>query len=177
MDSVALVEGLALTARSAARTLSTATGAERKAALEAIAQALEARSAEILAASKSSASGAPLQKVDTQVVDLGGPTPTNSKPDDDSNKIDTTKAAKSAAAPTTKSSDASADTQLELGGGKKTMKEDEQVEDEVIVEDKIDVSEDINALFADDATISEEFKTKDEKNEYDHTYKIYNKKK
>ena len=98
--------------------------------------------AEILAASKSSASGAPLQKVDTQVVDLGGPTPTNSKPDDDSNKIDATKAAKSATAPTTTSSDASADTQLELGGGKKTMKED------------------VDAMFADDETISEEFKSK-----------------
>ena len=98
--------------------------------------------AEILAASKSSASGAPLQKVDTQVVDLGGPTPTNSKPDDDSNKIDTTKAAKSATAPTTKPSDASSDTQLELGGGKKTMKED------------------VDAMFADDETISEEFKSK-----------------
>lgn len=98
--------------------------------------------AEILAGSKSSASGAPLQKVDGQVVDLGGPTPTNSKPDDDSNKIDTTKAAKSATAPTTQSSDASADTQLELGGGKKTMKED------------------VDAMFADDETISEEFKSK-----------------
>jgi hypothetical protein len=98
--------------------------------------------AEILAGSKASASGAPLQKVDGQVVDLGGPTPTNSKPDDDSNKIDATKAAKDATAPTTKPSDASADTQLELGGGKKTMKED------------------VDAMFADDETISEEFKSK-----------------
>ena len=73
---------------------------------------------------------------DSSVVDLGGPTPTNSKPDDDSNKIDATKAAKSATAPTNKPSDASADTQ------NKTMKED------------------IDALFADDATISEEFKSK-----------------
>jgi hypothetical protein len=98
--------------------------------------------ADILAQSKSSASGMPLQKVDGEVVDLGGPTPTNSKPDDDSNKIDVTKAAKSATAPTTKASDASADTQLELGGGKKTMKED------------------VDAMFADDETISEEFKSK-----------------
>jgi hypothetical protein len=98
--------------------------------------------ADILAQSKSSASGMPLQKVDGQVVDLGGPTPENGKPDDDSHKIDTTKAAKSATAPTTKPSDASADTQLELGGGKKTMKED------------------VDAMFADDETISEEFKAK-----------------
>ena len=52
MDSVALVGGLALTARTAARTLSTASGSERKAALEAIAQALDSRSAEILAANE-----------------------------------------------------------------------------------------------------------------------------
>ena len=47
MDAVALVGELALKARTAARTLSTATGAERKAALKAIAQAIESRSAEI----------------------------------------------------------------------------------------------------------------------------------
>ncbi len=52
MDSVALVGGLALTARTAARTLSTASGSERKAALEAIAEALDSRSAEILAANE-----------------------------------------------------------------------------------------------------------------------------
>lgn len=98
--------------------------------------------AEILAASKSSASGMPLQKVDGTVVEIGGPTPTNGKPDDDSEKIDATKNATSATAPTNKPSDASADTQLELGGGKKTMKED------------------VDAMFADDETISEEFKSK-----------------
>jgi glutamate-5-semialdehyde dehydrogenase len=49
---VQIVEELALRARKAARTLSTATGAERKAALEAIAQAIENRSAEILAANE-----------------------------------------------------------------------------------------------------------------------------
>ena len=38
--------------------------------------------------------------------------------------------------------------------------EEEQVEGEVIAEDKLDLSADINALFADDATISEEFKSK-----------------
>ncbi len=98
--------------------------------------------ADILASGKGK-NAMPLEKpADSAVVDLGGPTPQNSKPDDDSNKIDAAKAAKSATAPTTKPSDASADTQLELGGGKKTMKED------------------IDALFADDATISEEFKTK-----------------
>jgi glutamate-5-semialdehyde dehydrogenase len=52
MDAVTLVGDLATTARKAARTLSTATGSERKAALEAIAQAIESRSAEILAANE-----------------------------------------------------------------------------------------------------------------------------
>lgn len=50
MDAVAIVSELALKARTAARTLSTSTGAERKAALYAIAAAIESRSAEILKA-------------------------------------------------------------------------------------------------------------------------------
>jgi len=92
--------------------------------------------ADILASGKGK-NAMPLEKpADSAVVDLGGPTPQNSKPDDDSNKIDAAKAAKSATAPTNKPSDASPDTQ------NKTMKED------------------IDALFADDATISEEFKSK-----------------
>ena len=52
MSATELVADLATRARTAARTLSTATGAERKAALEAIAQALESRSTEILAANE-----------------------------------------------------------------------------------------------------------------------------
>ena len=52
MDAVQIVDDLALKARKAARTLSTASGVERKAALEAIAQAIETRSAEILAANE-----------------------------------------------------------------------------------------------------------------------------
>ena len=50
MDAVAIVSELALKARTAARTLSTATGAERKEALYKIADAIESRSAEILKA-------------------------------------------------------------------------------------------------------------------------------
>ena len=64
--------------------------------------------ADILAGSKKSASGMPMQKADGQVVDLGGPTNQNSKPMDDSAKIDAAKAVKGkAVAPTTKPSDAS----------------------------------------------------------------------
>ena len=50
MDAVEIVSDLAVKARAAARTLSTATGAERKAALYAIADAIEKRSAEIVRA-------------------------------------------------------------------------------------------------------------------------------
>ena len=112
--------------------------------------------AEILAGSKAKAGADPMQKMPgAEVVDLGGPTPQNSKPDDDSNKIHATKAAKSATAPTTKPSAASADTQDTM----KKMAEEEQKEEEVIAEEEIDFSSDIDAIFADE-TLSEEFKTK-----------------
>jgi hypothetical protein len=129
--------------------------------------------ADILAGGKSSAPAMPPQKLEGQVVDLGGPTPQNSKPDDNSNKIDTTKAAKSATAPTTKPSDASSDTQLKMKKeeseeleGEEVIAEEDQ-EGHVIVEKSHDkeemkkkMKEDIDALFADDSTISEEFKSK-----------------
>ena len=104
--------------------------------------------ADILAGTKGK-NAEPMPKVQGEVVDLGGPTPQDSKPDDDSNKIDATKAAKTATAPTTKASDASANKQDTL------KKEEAEVEGTMI-----DVKEDIDALFADDATISEEFKSK-----------------
>jgi glutamate-5-semialdehyde dehydrogenase len=50
MSAVEIVSELAIKARTAARTLSTATGAERKAALYKIAEAIELRSAEIIKA-------------------------------------------------------------------------------------------------------------------------------
>ncbi len=120
--------------------------------------------ADILASSKGK-NGAPMEKMPgSEVEDLGGPTPQNSKPDDDSNKIHAGKGAKSAVAPTTKPSAASA------------KMEETDVEDEVIAEmhgdeaeDKAmmkkmkmkeQMKEDVDALFADDSTISEEFKSK-----------------
>jgi len=128
--------------------------------------------ADILAGGKSSAPAMPPQKLEGQVVDLGGPTPQNSKPDDNSNKIDTTKAAKSATAPTTKPSDASSDTQLKM-----KKEESEETEGEEIISEeetaevaseqleekkewKAKMKEDVDALFADDSTISEDFKAK-----------------
>ena len=104
--------------------------------------------ADILSGSKAKAPAMPPQKLEGEVVDLGGPTPQNYKNDDDSAKIDATKAAKNAEAPKTKPSDASPDTQNKPVGGKKTMTEEESFES------------DIDALFADDSTISEEFKSK-----------------
>jgi len=108
--------------------------------------------ADVLAGKAKSAM--PPQKLEGEVVDVGGPTPQNAKPDDDSHKMDVTKSAKSATAPATKSSSASAKME-EVEEQEEVIAEEEQVEEE-----KLDLSEDINSLFADDETISEEFKSK-----------------
>ncbi len=138
--------------------------------------------ADILAQSKSSAPGMPMPKLSTHVApgnstspeDLGGPTPQNYKPNDDSAKLSNKATAKSASAPTTKPSAASSDTQLgngkmRLGTGTATMEATE--EDEELIDETQDVEaieeawkkkmkEDVDSLFADDATISEDFKSK-----------------
>lgn len=127
--------------------------------------------AEILAGSKKSAPAMPAEKLPAEIHDAGGPTPQNYKNDDNSAKI--TPSSKSATAPTTKPSDASPDTQLNM------KKEEAETEEEVIVEKhgeeekeemkemmdkkemmKKKMKEDIDALFSDDSTISEEFKSK-----------------
>jgi hypothetical protein len=129
--------------------------------------------AEILANSKKSSSAMPPQKLDGEVQDLGGPTPQNAKPDDDSHKIHASakapdNSAKNKSSISTKPSDASPDTQNKAG---KSMKEEEELEDDVISEDseelvedslnlKEKMKEDISAMFSDDETISEEFKNK-----------------
>jgi glutamate-5-semialdehyde dehydrogenase len=69
MSATELVADLATRARTAARTLSTATGAERKAALEAIAQALESRSTEILAANEADMVNARVENMHPQMQD------------------------------------------------------------------------------------------------------------
>jgi hypothetical protein len=111
--------------------------------------------ADILSGSKKSAPAMPPEKLEGEVVDLGGPTPQNSKPDDDSNKIHATKAAKSATAPTTHSSAASS-----AMPSTSLKKEEEEVsaDEEIIAEENF--KSDIESLFADDSTISEEFKSK-----------------
>ena len=103
--------------------------------------------AEILSGTKGK-NAMPMEKPEgAEIHDAGGPTPQNAKPDDDSHKI--TPSSKSATAPTTKPSDASAEM------AKKTLsKEESEVEGELL-----DVSSDIDAMFADSA-ISEEFRSK-----------------
>ena len=92
------------------------------------------------------------------VEDLGGPTPQNSKPDDESNKYRIV--AKSASAPTTKPSDASA------SQGASIKKEDAEVEGEELTEEEVeettievDLSADVAAL-TEGEDLSEEFKAK-----------------
>ena len=115
--------------------------------------------ADILASSKGK-NGAPMEKMQgTEIEDLGGPTPQNSKPDDDSNKIHAGKGAKSAVAPTTKPSDASAKMENEeLDGEVISEKSHDMEEKKEMMKKKM--KEDVDALFADDNTISEEFKSK-----------------
>ena len=69
MNAEAVVAELAQKARKASRTLSTATGAERKGALEAIAQAIESRSAEILAANELDMASARAEDMHPQMQD------------------------------------------------------------------------------------------------------------
>jgi len=112
--------------------------------------------ADILGGSKAKAPAMPPQKLEGEVVDLGGPTPQNYKSDDDSAKIHATKAAKSATAPTTHPSAASS-----AMPSTSLKKEEEEVSSEdFIAEEEVSFKEDIDALFADDSTISEEFKSK-----------------
>ena len=69
MNAEAVVAELAQKARKASRSLSTATGAERKAALEAIAQGIESRSAEILAANELDMASARAEDMHPQMQD------------------------------------------------------------------------------------------------------------
>lgn len=123
-------------------------------------QLMEA-AADILSGSKKSATAMPMQKLPgSDAVDLGGPSYKDANPLDDSEKIDATKAAKSATAPTTKPSAASPDTQNKPVGGKKTMGEEQDSDEEVIAEQEFNFEDDINALFEGNDQLSEEFKQK-----------------
>lgn len=69
MSAEAIIAELASKARLAARTLSTATGVERKSALEVIAQAIETRSTEILAANEIDMQNARKEQMHPQMQD------------------------------------------------------------------------------------------------------------
>jgi len=69
MNAEAIVAELAITARKAARTLSTASGAQRKAALLAIADSIESHSSEILAANEKDLVAARAENMHSQLQD------------------------------------------------------------------------------------------------------------
>jgi len=122
--------------------------------------------ADILASSKAKAPAAPAEKLQGETEDLGGPTPENGKPMDDSHKIHAAakapdNSAKNKASISTKPSAASPDTQLHMS------KEDAEVSEEELLDEKSHmdkmkkkIKEDVDAMFGDDSTISEDFKSK-----------------
>jgi hypothetical protein len=115
--------------------------------------------ADILTGSKAKAPAMPPQKLEGEVVDAGGPTPQNYKPDDDSAKIHTTKAVGDNSA----HNQSTIKTKPSAASGKvvdSMKKEESETQEEIIAEEEVSFKEDIDALFADDSTISEEFKSK-----------------
>jgi hypothetical protein len=122
--------------------------------------------ADILAASKAKAPAMPPEKLQGEMEDLGGPTPENGKPMDDSQKIHAAakapdNSAKNKATISTKPSAASPDTQLHMKK-ESTEETSEELLDEKSHMDmmKKKMKEDVDALFGDDTTISEDFKSK-----------------
>jgi len=125
--------------------------------------------ADILSRSHSAAPADPPKKLQGEVQDLGGPTNKNAHPMNHAEKIDaagkaTDHSDRNKSSVAAKPSAASSDTQLKLGGGKKEMREEEDLENENVIseyedEQKLDLSEDINAMFGDEQ-ISEDFRSK-----------------
>lgn len=100
--------------------------------------------ADILSGSKKNSPAMPTDKIDGGVVDLGGPTPQDSKPTDDSNKIDTSKGS------------------VDYSEENKKFHENKPSDASPEVVDKLkkeDVEEDMKAIF-ENGTVSEEFKEK-----------------
>jgi hypothetical protein len=113
--------------------------------------------ADILSGSKKSAPGMPPEKLAGEVVDVGGPTPQNYKQDDDSAKLDTTKSVGDKSG----HNQSTIKTKPSAASGKvvdSMKKEESETDAEVISEGEY--KDDIEALFADDSTISEDFKSK-----------------
>lgn len=103
--------------------------------------------AEILSGSKKKAPAMPPQKLDGTVEDLGGPTPQDGKPTDDSEKIDTSKGSKDNAEHNRGTIKAKAS----AASGK--------VVDHLNREENEDYSGDMDAIF-EDGTVTEDFKVK-----------------
>lgn len=106
--------------------------------------------AEILNGSKQKAPTMPPQKLPGTEEDLGGPTPQDSKPTDDSNKLDTNKAA-----PKTVEHNRSTIKAKKSNASGTPASTDLRQED---AEDTQDYSEDVDAIF--ENTVSEDFKQK-----------------
>ena len=112
--------------------------------------------ADILATSKKEAPADPMQKSDSQVVDLGGPkqdVEANKVGDDiyDKYKLDGSKSAKQAEAPKTKPSDASAkQEEVEIESEEEVIAEKSHDMEEKKEMMKKKMKEDVDSLFADD---------------------------
>ena len=122
--------------------------------------------AEILAGSKAKAPAMPPEKLQGETEDLGGPTPESGKPMDDSEKIHAAakapdNSAKNKASISTKPSAASPDTQLRMNKENAEATEEELLDEKSHMDKmKKKMKEDVDALFGDDSTISEDFKSK-----------------
>ncbi len=102
--------------------------------------------ADILSGSKKSAPAMPSQKLDGEMVDIGGPTPQNYKNDDDSAKLNPTKGGKTATAPTTKPSDASSKVVDHLNKEEAYNEEDEYEDQEQLDEVSMKLATKVNRI-------------------------------
>jgi len=126
---------------------------------------------------KGAAPAEPMTSAGIPVEDLGGPTPENYRPDDDSAKLNTPGAslaqvknvvnAKAAAADAMKEEseeeedviEEETDEEEDLEAGEEGDDEEEETEEEEVVEEDFDIEEDVNALLAGEE-LSEEFQEK-----------------
>jgi len=126
---------------------------------------------------KGAAPAEPMTSAGIPVEDLGGPTPENYRPDDDSAKLNTPGAslaqvknvvnAKAAAADAMKEEseeeedviEEETDEEEDLETGEEGDDEEEETEEEEVVEEDFDIEEDVNALLAGEE-LSEEFQEK-----------------
>jgi hypothetical protein len=109
--------------------------------------------ADILSGSKKSAPAMPPEKLEGEMEVVGGPTPENYKNDDDSAKL-------KVSGKVDKSEHNKSTIKAKPSAASAKMEETETDSEIVSEEEEVSFQEDINAMFADDSTISEEFKSK-----------------